>query len=128
MADPKTLLLSAFSGGASTARHGDFVVVKFPASTFATSSFDYHRVQTWARGRMSTGNAHRDRAAFVDRFETLLARGGSGVATKGNRPALRLLIKGLSQSGAVISEWSVPHNINESVEIARRAPDTAAVD
>lgn len=128
MAITHTLLLSAFSGGACTARHGDFVVVKFPASTFAASAFDYHRVQTWARGRMSMGNAQRDRVAFVDRFETLLARGGSGVATKGNRPALRLLIKGLSQSGAVISEWSVPHNIDESVEIARRAPNTAALD
>jgi hypothetical protein len=128
LADLKTVLLSAFSGGSSSSRHGDFVVVKFPATTFAASAMDFHLVRTWARGRSSLGSPQRDRVAFIERFETLLARGGSGVATKGNRPALRLLVRGLTQVGAVIGEWSVPHNLDESMEAQRRAPNTTAAD
>lgn len=120
MAAPPTLLLSAFSGGGSTARHGDFVVVKFPASTFATSASDYQRVQTWARARGSSGSAPRDRTAFVERFETLLARSGGGIATKGSRSALRSNVRGLSLAGLVMGNWSVPHNIDESMEMPRR--------
>ena len=132
MSTPLSLLVSAFSGGASTSRHGDTVIVKFPASTFATNAGDYKRVENWARGRLSIGNAQRDRAAFVDRFETVLARSGGGVATRGHRPALRLLIRGLTQAGVLMDPWSVPHNIDESMEVARRpapgpgAPPTAS--
>lgn len=128
MADPQTLLLSAFSGGSTSSRHGDFVMVKFPATTFAASAMDFHLVRTWARGRLSLGNPQRDRVAFIERFETLLARGGSGIATKGNRPALRQLVSGLTQVGIAIGEWSVPHNIDESMEVKRRAPNTTPAD
>ncbi|MGH8517980.1 MAG: hypothetical protein ACREUE_11025 [Panacagrimonas sp.] len=120
MADPLNLLLSAFSGGGSSARLGDIVVVKFPASTFAASALDYKMVQNWARGRLSLGNANRDRSAFVDRFENVLARSGGGVATRGNRPALKYIVKGLTLSGMDMLQWSVPHNINESMEAQRR--------
>ena len=130
MAVPTTLLLSAFSGGSSMSRQGDIVIVKFPASTFATSAADYHQAQVWARARASTGNAQVDRTAFVGRFENLLARGGGGLATKGNRPALRVIVRSLVQFGAVMSLWSVPHDIDASMEVAKRpakaAPDPAA--
>ncbi|MCC2655699.1 MAG: hypothetical protein K0Q76_807 [Panacagrimonas sp.] len=126
MSTPQSLLVSAFSGGGTTSRHGDTVVVKFPASTFATNSVDYKRVESWARARLSIGNANRDRAAFVDRFENLLARSGGGIATRGNRPALRLLITGLKQAGMEMDQWSVPHNINESVEATKRPPAPGA--
>jgi hypothetical protein len=122
MSTPLSLLLSAFSGGGTTARHGDTVIVKFPASTFAASAVDYRRVENWARARLSIGNPQRDRAAFVDRFENVLARSGGGIATRGNRPALRLLIRTLTQAGVLMDQWSVPHNIDESMEVARRPP------
>ena len=130
MPTPQSLLLSAFSGGGTTSRYGDTVVVKFPASTFATNAGDYKRVESWARGRLSIGNAQRDRTAFTDRFENLLARSGGGLATRGHRPALRLLIAGLTQAGVVMDQWSIPHNINESVEAKRcpRDPGTAPTE
>lgn len=122
MADPLNLLLSAFSGGGSSARLGDVVVVKFPASTFAASALDFKMVQNWARGRLSLGNANRDRSAFVDRFENVLARSGGGVATRGNRPALKYIVRALTQAGTDMLPWSVPHNINDSMEAQKRPP------
>lgn len=122
MSTTPSLLVSAFSGGGTTSRYGDTVIVKFPASTFATAAGDYKRVENWARGRLSIGNAQRDRTAFTDRFENLLARSGGGLATRGNRPALRQLITGLTQAGVLMDQWSIPHNIDESMEIKRRPP------
>jgi len=78
--------------------------------------------QNWARGKMSSGNAQNDRSLFTDRFETLLARSGSGIATKGSRATLRGIVAGLTQLGVQMSGYSVPININESVEIERKKP------
>lgn len=118
------LLLSAFSGGGRTARYGDFVIVTMSASAFAATAQEFQQVQTWARARASLGNPHRDRSAFTDRFETVLARSGSGIATKGNRQILARIVKGMEQNGLQVGEWSVPHNINESVEV-RKKPKAA---
>ncbi|MFA5940423.1 MAG: hypothetical protein WC809_13785 [Sinimarinibacterium sp.] len=120
MATLANLLLGAFSGGGRTARYGDFVVVTMSASAFVAPALDYHRVQTWARSRTSLGNAHRDRTAFTDRFETLLARSGCGIATKGSRQVLSRLVKGMEQSGLSITEWAVPQNVHEGVEVKKR--------
>lgn len=117
------LLLSTLSGGGRTSRYGDWVVVTLPAMAFATSAQEFQQVQAWARARASLGNVHRDRSFFVARFETVLARNGGGLATRGSRPVLQRLIAGLKQGGLQMDEWSIPHNINESVEIKRKAPD-----
>ena len=114
------LLLSALSGGGRTTRHGDLIVVTMPASAFATTAQEFQQVQTWARARASLGNSHRDREAFVGRFQTVLARSGSGIATRGSRPVLARLLAGLSQAGMQPGEWSVPHDIHESMEVKRR--------
>lgn len=128
MADPLNLLLSAFSGGCTSSRLGDVVVVKFPASTFAASALDFKMVQNWARARLSLGNANRDRSAFVDRFENVLARSGGGVATRGNRPALKYIVRALTQAGTDMLQWSVPHNINDSMEATKRPQAPAPAD
>lgn len=125
MAANLNLLLSAFSGGGRTSRYGDFVVVTMTASAFVATAIEYQQVQTWARARASLGNAQRDRTAFTDRFETLLARSGSGIATKGSRQVLARLVKGMELSGLQIGDWSVPQNVNESVEIKKK-PKPAA--
>ncbi len=116
------LLLSALSGGGRTSRYGDWVVVTLPAMAFATSAQEFQQVQAWARARSSLGNVHRDRSFFVARFETILARTGAGIATRGSRPVLQRLIAGLKQGGLQMDEWSIPHNIDESVEIKRKTP------
>ncbi|HSW15166.1 MAG TPA: hypothetical protein VLI06_20120 [Solimonas sp.] len=128
MADRLNLLLSVLSGGGRTSRYGDFVVVTLPAQAFVTTSQEYLQAQTWARARASMGNAQRDRSAFVDRFETVLARNGCGIATKGSRPALARLVKGMKQGGMQIEDWAVPQNINDSVEIKKRDPAPPPTD
>lgn len=120
MAINANLLLSAFSGGGRTSRYGDFIVVTMSASAFVTTAQEFQQVQTWARARASLGNPQRDRTAFTERFQTLLARSGSGIATKGNRQILARIVKGMEQNGMQIGEWSVPHNINESVEVKKK--------
>lgn len=120
MATFANLLLGVFSGGGRTSRYGDFVVVTMSAAAFVATAMEYQRVQTWARARASLGNAQRDRTAFTDRFETLLARSGCGLATKGSRQVLSLIVKGMEQNGLPTNEWSVPQNLNEGVEIKKK--------
>jgi hypothetical protein len=120
MAIIQNMLLSALSSGGRTSRYGDFIIVTMPSAAFATTAQEYTTVQTWARSRASLGNPHRDRSAFVDRFDTVLARSGSGIATKGSRPVLAMIVKGMEKNGLQIGDWSVPHNINESVEVKKK--------
>ncbi len=121
------LLLSTLSGGGRTSRYGDFVVVTLPAMSFATTAQEFQQVQNWARSKTSLGNVNRDRSFFVGRFETVLARSGGGLATRGSRPILQRIIAGMKQGGLQMEEWSIPHNINESVEVKRR-PVAASTD
>ena len=116
------LLLSALSGGGRTARYGDLILVTMPAQAFATTAMEYQQAQVWARARSSLGNVHRDREAFIGRFQTVLARSGGGIATRGARPVLARILAGMTQSGMQSGEWSVPHDINDSVEVKRRKP------
>ena len=126
MAVTLNLLQSASSLGYRAARYGDFVVVTLQSAAFATTAQDHLQAENWARGRASLGNVQRDRTAYFDRHEILLARGGSGIATKGHRQVLQRLVKGMEQNGMQMNEWSVPHNINESVEIQKKKPVAAA--
>jgi hypothetical protein len=120
MNKPQTLLLSVFASGGGTARYGDFVVVRLSGGAFAATAQEFQMTQNWARARVSSGNAQRDRSSFTDRFETLLARSGCGIATKGSRPLLKRIVDGMRQMNIDLSEWSIPTNIDESVEIRRR--------
>ena len=126
MKPPTTILASVTAGGCRTSRLGDFVVVTLESMAFAVTALDFQQAQTWARSRTSVGNAHRDRGAFIDRFETILARSGGGIASKGSRPLLARIVKGMEQNGMLMAEWSIPHNINESVEMKKKPsqPDT----
>jgi hypothetical protein len=81
---------------------------------------EFLQAQNWARGRMSSGSASRDRSAFVDHIATVLARNGSGVATKGSRPVLANIVKSMKANAMMMDEWNIPHNLNESVEIQKK--------
>jgi hypothetical protein len=115
------LLTSAMSAGGRCARYGDFVVVYLQSLSFATTAQDFQMVQRWARGRRSCGNVHRDRSSFVDHFEFVIARTGSGIASKGSKAVLQRIVNGMNQNGMQISEWQVPQSLFESVEIRRKA-------
>lgn len=125
-----TILTSVFAAGGGTSRYGDFIIVKMSNCWFITTPVEFQQMSNWARGRMSSGTPHRDRQTFVDRFETVLARTGGGVSTKGNRSLLARIVKSMKANSVFLEGWSIPHDLNASVEIARKpaaAPVPAAV-
>ena len=117
-----TILMSVFAGGGRTSRYGEYTVVFMNACAFITTPMEFVQAQNWARGRVTTGSAVRDRAAFVDHISTVLARNGSGIATKGSRPVLANIVKSMKANAMLMDEWSIPHNIFESVEIKKKPP------
>lgn len=114
-----TILTSVLAHGGRTSRYGEFTIVHLHGCSFITMPMEYMQMQNWARGRMSTGNPSRDRTAFVERFETVLARTGGGVATRGNRSVLSRIVKAMKASSVFLEEWSIPRDLNESMEMKR---------
>lgn len=116
-----SVLESVLNGG-RVSRNGDFVVVTLQNLSFVIPSVEFQQVQQWARSRVSNGIPHRDRADFVNRFETLLARQGCGIATKGSNKALATIVQKMEQAGLSLDEWMIPRGIFDSVEIQRKKP------
>lgn len=126
MAVTVSLFASAIGTGYRASRYGDFVILTMQAAGFAVPARDLQAAEAWARSRSSLGSTHRDRTAFVDRFETILVRSGSGYATKGSMAVLKRLVHNMEQAGIDIKDYSVPHNVNESVEVKKpKAPPPA---
>ena len=115
-----TVLANAFASGGRSSRYGDFVIIRLQALSFVATAMEFQQVQTWARSRLSQGAAHRDRMAFVDRFETVLARSGGGIATKGSRKVLAALVKNMKQAGLDLEGWLVPQQLEDDIEIKRK--------
>ena len=115
-----TILASVLAGGGRAARYGEYTIVFMTAGAFVTTPMEFTQAQNWARGRVSCGNAVRDRSSFVDHIETVLARVGSGFATKGNRQILSRIVKSMKANAVMMESWSIPHNLDESVEIAKK--------
>ena len=114
-----TVLTSVLAHGGRTSRYGEFTVVHMHGCSFITTPMEYMQMQNWARGRTSTGNPGRDRTTFVERFETVLARVGGGVATRGNRSVLSRIVKAMKASSMFMEEWSVPRDLDQSMEMKR---------
>lgn len=115
MAVTSTLYNSALNGG-RTSRYGDAVMVVMDGLAFMTTAQDLQQASSWSRSRQSSGSAHKDRMTFAGRFETMLARNGSGCATKGSNRVLGQIVKVMKQNGMDILEWQVPPNIFEDME------------
>jgi hypothetical protein len=120
-----TVLSSVFASGGRTARYGDYTVVYMQGSAFITTPMEFIQMQNWARARQTCGNAVRDRTLFVDRFETLLARIGCGLTSKGNRTLLSRIVKSMKANAMFLEEWSIPRNLDEGVEMKKK-PDVRA--
>jgi hypothetical protein len=114
-----TVLTSVLAHGGRTNRYGEFTVVHMHGCSFITTPMEYMQMQNWARGRISSGNPVRDRTTFVDRFETVLARIGGGVATRGNRSVLARIVKAMKASSMFLEEWSIPRDLEQSMEMKR---------
>ncbi|MGH8539287.1 MAG: hypothetical protein ACRETW_02115 [Stenotrophobium sp.] len=120
-------ILETVLNGGRVSRNGDFVVVTLQNLGFVVPAMEFTQVQQWARSKVSNGIPHRDRMDFVNRFETLLARQGAGVATKGSNKALAAIVTGMEQAGLSLDEWMIPRGIFDSVEIVKKAkPDAEA--
>jgi hypothetical protein len=105
---PATLLTSVFAGGGRASRYGDFTIVTLHGCCFATTPGEFQQQQGWARTRSSSGDAARDCAVFVDRFDTVIGRDGSGIASKGSRMALHRIIKAMKAAAVFMEGWDVP--------------------
>lgn len=121
----KTLLDSAFNGGRSS-RNGDLIVVMLPSQSFVTNAQEFMQAQQWARSKQSNGNPNRDRAAFIERFETLIARNGSGVATRGNPKVLQRMVGVMEQQGMPLDEWMIPRFVDDEIKRKVKVDDSAA--
>ena len=128
MADA-TILTSVFAHGGRTGRYGEFTIVYMHGCTFITTPMEFMQQQNWARARVSSGNPARDRTAFVERFETVLARSGAGVATRGSRSVLSRIVKAMKASSIFLEEWMIPRDLDQGMEMKKpkpRVPVTAA--
>ena len=119
-----TVFTSVMQHGGRTSRYGDFTVVHMHGCSFITTPLEFMQIQNWARGRMSSGTPVRDRTSFTDRFETLLARVGSGLTTRGNRSALGRIVKSMEANAVMLADWSIPRDLYAGVEIRKRKPAT----
>lgn len=116
-----TIYSTAFNGGGSS-RYADFVVVRLTNCTFITTPMELQQVSNWARGKMSTGTLSRDRTSFLERFETIIGRTSSSITTRGNRGLLQRMVKGMKASSILMAEWSIPHDLDASMEMKKRVP------
>ena len=119
MADNPTMLSNA-TNGARTSRYGDIVMVVMETIAFVTTAQEYQAVSQWARAKQSLGNKHKDRAAMIGRFETLVGRSGGGCATRGTNKVLQGVVKSMEQSGFDIKDWILPPTLWESIEIKKK--------
>jgi hypothetical protein len=114
-----TVLTSVFAHGGRTGRYGEFTIVYMHGCTFITTPMEFMQQQNWARARVSTGNASRDRTSFIDRFETVVGRSGGGVATRGNRSVLSRIVKAMKASSVTLEEWMIPRDLDAGMEMKR---------
>jgi hypothetical protein len=115
-----TIFSTAFNGG-GTSRYADFVVVRMTNCTFITTPMmELQQVSSWARGKMSTGTPNRDRASFLERFETIIGRSSSSMSTRGNRGILQRMVRGMKASSILLAEWSIPHDLDASMEMKKK--------
>lgn len=115
----KSILDSALNGGRAS-RNGDLVIVAMPSQGFVTTAQEYQIVMSWARSKQSNGFPHKDRAAMLERFETLIPRNNSGVAPRGNPKILKRMVADMEQLGMVLDEWTIPRNLEDEAMKPRK--------
>lgn len=109
-------------------RYGDIVLLVMPGEgAILVPGADFSVAQKWAQRRHSTGSPMRDRALFLDRFDTVVARSGSLVSTRGSRKPLEGLVRAMRSAGLSPDEWSLPADLKarpKPGEAARRTCET----
>jgi hypothetical protein len=108
----KSILDSALHGGRAS-RNGDLVVIVMPSQSFVTTAQEYLIAQQWGRSKQSNGIPNRDRAALIEKFETLIPRNNSGLAARGNPKVLKRMVADMEQLGMILDEWAIPRNLDD---------------
>jgi hypothetical protein len=123
----KTLFDSATNGG-RISRNGDLVVVTLNALAFITTAQEFQMAAQWGRSKQSNGIVHRDVMALVERLETVIARNGSGVATRGNPKALQRMVLAMTQLAIPLDDWAVPLALAEEGMQVKKKPAAVVVE
>jgi hypothetical protein len=118
-----TILSSVQQHGGRVSRYGEFTMVFMHGGGFITTPMEYMQMQNWARGRVSSGSPVRDRTTFVDRFETMIGRVGSGISSKGSRGVLLRIVKAMKANAVFLEEWNVPRDLDAGMEMKKPKPD-----
>jgi hypothetical protein len=116
-----TVYSALFGSGGRTTRYGEFTMVFMTGCSFITTPMEFTQVGNWARSRVSSGNPNRDRTTFVERFETILGRMGSGISSKGSKASLLRIVKSMKANAVFMEEWNVPRDLDAGVEM-KKAP------
>ncbi len=105
-------------------RHGDIAcIVMDGAGAVVVSTQELIPAQKWAQSRPPSSNLLSDRARFLDRFQTLIARPGSVQSTRGSQRPLERLAQAMSAVGYDLGEWVLPAEVRES---GKTTPDAKA--
>lgn len=90
---------------------------------FVAPVFDASVARKWAEGRDATGIEYRDMTQFMDRFETLIARSGCPLVTRGHPVKLIELAKEMKSAGYELSEWSLPQEVMDAFKRKKPEPE-----
>ena len=117
----KSIMDNVLANGGRVTRAGDLAVVYMQAASFATTAQDFQQAQQWARSKPGHEIPHKDRQAFIARFETIIGRNGSGIATKGSNKVLSRVVKAMEQMGMTVDDWMIPKNLDQDeIEIKKK--------
>ena len=117
----KSVMDNVLSAGGRVTRAGDMAVVYMQGAAFATSAQEFQQAQQWARAKPGHEIPHRDRQAFIARFETIIGRNGSGIATKGGNKVLSRIVKAMEQMGLTVDDWMIPPNLDmDEIEVKKK--------
>lgn len=135
MPDPK--LLDSALTRLQVSRFAELVHLVMPGEgALIVPSDDYNVAHKWAQRRHSTGSAMRDRALLLEKLDTVIARSGSLVSTRGSRRPLEKLVQAMRSAGFSPEEWSLPPDlksppkpaVDERKDKTQPAPDAEEAD
>lgn len=120
-----TTIFASVENGGRFSRYGAFVMVVMPACAFVATAADFQQARQWASSKSSSGTPNRDRTSFIERFEHLIARSGSGISTKGNSAVLASLVKSMAANGLQLGDWDIPQRIADDTKEIKYRPGSS---
>lgn len=106
----KTLtLLQAVTSAGRVVRQGPLVQFIIDGNgAMVMPTLDFFTVEKWANSKFASGNRMADRTRFLDQIQTLVARPGSFISTRGSSKTLEDLARLMKANGYDLNEWQLP--------------------